>query len=133
MSKTNKDGVDLEQYKLELTQVSVKAIFELYTEEKRSNGDLFAKEFVFGVLASLICTMVHKSLVDPTAQKRGVAGADEAGYRKTRDSFLKVRDTVENVVASGFNGALEMWNPNSKNPEYTCEISVLPEPGPYDN
>jgi hypothetical protein len=130
---SNGDGLNLEQYKLDLTQVTVKTVFDVYAEEKRKYGELFAKELLLGIIASLICTTMYHSLTEPTADREPVEGEDQEGYEMTRDSFLEMREAIENTVSSAFTGAVNLWNPDGRNPEYCCEIAPVPEPGKFEH
>lgn len=107
-------------YRRQLTEGLVTGLMELFADERKKNGILFADELALSVLASLTLNLVLRSLKFPHTNKQVTTDAQTADAME--ESFESMRLSIESAIGTAFGAAIAELNQDGIIPPWTCEV-----------
>jgi hypothetical protein len=78
------------------------------------------------ILAIFIKNVIQITVLDALQEKPSGKPSKEEHYAFTSKNFQFIKGDIQNMVAEGFNKALNKFS--GKDPDYYCQIKPFPEP-----
>lgn len=110
------------QYALDVTEAIISTMRQLVAEERKTKGELFALELELSILASLVMNMVSDSFRIKEVQE---AKTRSEKLDVAHGSYMELKSSIENAVATAFMVAFQDFYPQVKPVEFSCEIDPI--------